>query len=221
MFSKDPSFCPFQSQVFLTFIRQDAFDLLQEELVHKCGGRTAHPERWILAVHIKHYHIIVRACWERDDSESLAGEGKMTSFTFLFPALRPVVSTLPTADVRECHGLDQSFSSKFKLSYSTDEHSSESRNVFQRQILTGSLQHDWSMLCLWFLMLEETGITLEVSTYLENVGCTPTHVQNPGWCRKMGRAEKPVLFSASSLGKSQRIIKTETQSPSHSGWLGL
>lgn len=44
----------------------------------------------------------------------------------------------------QCHGLDKSFS-KFNLPYSTDERSSESRSVFQRQMLVNRLIPTWTI----------------------------------------------------------------------------
>lgn len=65
IFFKDASFLPSQTFVLHTFRSQDAFDLLQENLVHKRWGWTTHAQPWVLTVHIKHYDIVVRPHWEK------------------------------------------------------------------------------------------------------------------------------------------------------------
>lgn len=75
-----PRFPAFHSHTFRT---QDALDLLQEGLVHKGWGWTTHSQCWVLTVHIKHYHVVLRPCWEREAKELLSLLGKIWPLTFL------------------------------------------------------------------------------------------------------------------------------------------
>ena len=68
---KGPVPSPSPPSVLHTFRSQDAFDLLQEKLGHKCWGWTAHSQGWVLTVHIEHYDVVVRPCWEREADKSL------------------------------------------------------------------------------------------------------------------------------------------------------
>lgn len=75
-----PRFPTFHSH---TFRSQDALDLLQEGLVHKRWGWTTHSQCWVLTVHIKHYHVVLRPCWERGAKEFLPLLDKIRPLTFL------------------------------------------------------------------------------------------------------------------------------------------
>lgn len=67
---------------FHTFGSQDAFDLLQEGLVHERWGGTTHSQGGVLTVYVEHYDVVARPCWEREATEFLSGLDKAMPFTF-------------------------------------------------------------------------------------------------------------------------------------------
>lgn len=68
-FLKAPSHLPPQPFVLPTFRSQDAFDLLQERLVHKSWWWATHSQCWVLAVDIKHDDIVVGPSWEKRSNQ--------------------------------------------------------------------------------------------------------------------------------------------------------